>query len=130
MLGASPGSSAMSDFASILAAVESRAAAHSDGRPAWRRSRLSFPAPLGHAAQSPRLAIDAYASQAIRNPSHAPERAALRDAIAAARDADSLRALRRLAARALHPDRGGDGAALAECNALIDAALRTSRRTS
>lgn len=54
--------------------------------------------------------------------------AALRLAIlAAGGDARELRALRRLAARALHPDRGGDGAALADCNALIDAALRTSR---
>lgn len=45
---------------------------------------------------------------------------------AAKGDRQKLRELRRCAARALHPDAGGNGLQLAECNALIDAALESS----
>lgn len=122
----------MPDFASILASVERDAAIHDATRqtgptrpPAFSIDTATRPVTDREAARR------AYAAQSR---SHGPDGAppsvdTLRRAIlAAGRDVRRLRHLRRLAARALHPDRGGDGAELAECNALIDAALRTFRR--
>lgn len=124
----------MPDFASILANVE-RDAATRDARPLPASPRLRALAVETEARAAPdhHAARLAYASQAPlhRIPNDAPPLPtveALRAAIAAARDVTQLRRLRRLAARALHPDRGGNHAGLADCNALIDAALRTSRR--
>ena len=120
----------MSDFASILASI-----AHNDtvrARPATMRLGAHLGEALPDIVCSAREAARAYAAQIGRTPADSaalPDIDAMRGAIAkAGSDARRLRALRRLAARALHPDRGGDGAALAECNALIDDALRTSRR--
>lgn len=122
------------DFASILANVE-RDATTRDPRPVPASPRLRALAVETEARAAPdrHAARLAYASQAalhrISNDAPPlPTVGALRAAIAAARDAAQLRRLRRLAARALHPDRGGDHAGLAECNALIDAALRISRK--
>ena len=124
----------MPDFASILANVQ-RDAAERDARH-LARAGLPFRARMSE-AQTPippnhRVALDAYAAECAapdRQRARPPDMDALRRAIVAAgRDAKRLRALRRHAARALHPDRGGDGGALAECNALIDAALRICRR--
>lgn len=120
----------MNDFASLLASIARNNAMHAD--PA--RTRLT--ARLGHSEleimHGALEAARAYAEQNVRGPAPSvplPDSAALRRAIAAStRDTTRLRALRRLAARALHPDHGGDGAQLAECNALIDDALRISRR--
>ena len=124
----------MPNFASILEDVERDAAT----RDAWRqtaRPRLGGCAVETEARPAPDLgaARAAYAAQTrvwrVADEAQAlPTLEALRRDIAAARDAAQLRRLRRLAARALHPDRGGDCASLADCNALIDAALRTSRR--
>lgn len=120
----------MSDFASILASI-----AHNDtvrARPATMRLGAHLGEALPDIVCGAREAARAYAAQIGRTPADSvalPDIEAMRGAIAkAGSDARRLRALRRLAARALHPDRGGDGAALAECNALIDDALRTSRR--
>ena len=124
----------MPDFASVLANVE-RNAAGNYARD-FVRAASPFRAHVSE-AQTPippshRVALDAYAAECAapdRQRARPPDMDALRRAIAAAgRDAKRLRALRRHAASALHPDRGGDGGALAECNALIDAALRICRR--
>ena len=124
----------MPDFSSILETIERDAAT----RDALRRIGPSpFPAlpiePISQLAPDRHAARRAYAAQsrsrsADDTPPPPTVDALCRAILAAGRDAKRLRHLRRLAARALHPDRGGDGAELAECNALIDAALRTSRR--
>jgi len=122
----------MSDFASILERVQREAVERSTLRPIAPRWRASGFATDELRVQNARDAQCAYSAESARvQPETAPSPDArrLRRAIAAAGDdATKLRALRRHAARALHPDRGGDGALLAECNALIDAALRISRR--
>ncbi|MCB1542673.1 MAG: hypothetical protein KDJ25_18025 [Rhodoblastus sp.] len=124
----------MPDFASILANVERNAAEYDAPRAFSATSSLRARVSEAQVCIPPnrRAALDAYAAerapQDLRN-TPTPDLEALRHAIAAAgRDAKRLRALRRHAAHALHPDRGGDSDALAECNALIDAALRTASR--
>jgi len=122
----------MLDFASILACVERAAAERAAWPPVAARFRARLGgtgAPVVQGVGDSFAAYAAHASHAAAEAAPLPGAEALRHAIAqAGRDPDSLRALRRLAARALHPDRGGDGRALAECNAAIDAALRISRR--
>lgn len=121
----------MSDFASILADIRDRALERAATSPPTARVRARLGLTAQRAAPNAWEARRSYAAHAAREQSidEAPDAAALHAAIrAAGGDALRLRALRRLAARALHPDRGGDGAALARCNAMIDAALRTSRR--
>jgi len=120
----------MSSFTSILLTIE-KAARDNETR-GWRRApmgiathaanRLAQPAPDDQNARS------AYAAHAACSEDRLDIHALRRAITDAGRDARKLHQLRRTAARALHPDRGGDGAQLAECNALIDAALRTSRR--
>ncbi|MFT4097618.1 MAG: hypothetical protein QM651_10880 [Rhodoblastus sp.] len=124
----------MSDFASVLECIERESAERSAFRPTvfLHHAFCAERAPPRGTVR-PHEALAAYAESHARDetapPPNEPNDGALRRAIAAARgDARKLRALRRLAARKLHPDRGGDGAALAECNALIDAALTTSRK--
>lgn len=123
----------MPNFSSILETIERDAAVRDALRrigpspfPALPIEPISQPAPDRHAARR------AYAAQSrSRSADDTPPPtvdALCRAILAAGRDAKRLRHLRRVAARTLHPDRGGDGAELAECNALIDAALRTSRR--
>ena len=120
----------MSDFASILASI-----ARSDSvraRPATMRPGAHPGEAVPDIVCGAREAARAYAARIGRTPATSaalPDIDAVRRAIAeAGNDARRLRALRRLAARALHPDRGGDGASLAECNALIDAALSPSQK--
>ena len=120
----------MSDFAAILASITCSDAVRA--RPATIRPGAHLGEAVPDIVCGAREAARAYAAQIGRTPADSvalPDIDAVRRAIAeAGNDARRLRALRRLAARALHPDRGGDGAVLAECNALIDDALRTSRR--
>lgn len=122
----------MSDFASVLESVErdalDRRARTLSGFAAWSDAALAMsdrPSAGTHAAR------EAYAAQQTIAPSRldtAAIVAGLQCAIVEARaDLARLRALRRRAARQLHPDCGGDGAALAECNAMIDAALARRR---
>ena len=119
---------AMPDFASVLESVE-RAAAEADATP-WRSATSRIGArlidPAAAATPDRAAARAAYAAHTARSDVDAKTevaRALRRAIIGAGRDAKALRELRRRAARELHPDRGGDGALLAECNALIDAAL-------
>ena len=127
MRGVVPSVAAMPDFASILESVE-RASAEAGASPlrkgpAWICARL---VDFGAATPDSATARAAYAAHTMRidMTEKTVDAGTLRRAIiAAGGDAETLRALRRAAARALHPDRGGDGAQLAECNALIDAAL-------
>ena len=124
----------MPDFASILASVERDAASRNARRrigpspfPTLPIEPVARPAPDRHAARLA-YAAQSRACGADDTPPPLATVDVLRRAIlAAGHDAKRLRHLRRRAAHALHPDRGGDGAELAECNALIDAALRTSR---
>ena len=122
----------MSDFASILESVERAAVetgAASSRNASWIGARLIDPG--ANATPDPASAHAAYAAHGPRNEATETKidvRTLRRAIVAANGDAERLRELRRTAARALHPDRGGDGAQLAECNALIDAALRTSRK--
>ncbi|HMN72423.1 MAG TPA: hypothetical protein PKA55_11215 [Rhodoblastus sp.] len=117
----------MPDFTFILASVEREAAQRKARRPFTARFGAGLGATGVRATQGACEAFAAYAAAGALEKTVTvpppPDAAALRRAIAAARNADDLRALRRLAARALHPDHGGDGLALAECNALIDDAL-------
>lgn len=124
----------MLDFASVLASVERDAIDRRDDAPRASpalRARLASSA--ARATPSPFIARRAYAAHTtVRRPER-PQSApsfdirAWRNAISACDDPAMLHALRRRAAAAMHPDRGGDGAQLAECNALIDAALTISR---
>lgn len=120
----------MSSFRSILQTIEK--AARDNQTRSWRSAAMGIAA---HVADRPAPAVpggrdvrSAYAAHAARNIDRLDIDALRRAITDAGRDAGRLHQLRRTAARALHPDHGGDGAQLAECNALIDAALRTSRR--
>ena len=123
-----PSPVAMPDFVSVLESVE-RAAAEAEATP-WRSATSRIGArlidPAAPATPDRAAARAAYAAHATRSDVDAKSevaRALRRAIIRAGHDAKTLRELRRRAARELLPDRGGDGALLAECNALIDAAL-------
>lgn len=123
----------MSNFASVLECIERESAERSASRPTVFLHHVFCAERAPRGTVRPHEALAAYAESHARDetapPPNEPNDGALRRAIAAAHgDAHKLRALRRLAARKLHPDHGGDGAALAECNAQIDAALTTSRK--
>ncbi len=122
----------MSDFASVLESVErsalDRRARTLSGLPAWSGVAVDM---RDRSSAGTHAAREAYAAQQTTAPSRLDATAivaGLQCAIVeSCGDLARLRALRRDAARALHPDRGGDGAALAECNTMIDAALARRR---
>ena len=122
----------MSDFASVLESVErdalDRRARTLSGLPAWSGVPVDM---RDRSSAGTHAAREAYAAQQTTAPTRldtAAIVAGLHCAIVESRgNVARLRALRRGVARALHPDRGGDGAALAECNAMIDAALARRR---